>query len=373
MKQYIQFKAYLHKYLKNLGSNSSAESGISFLEIIATVFISTLILNFAFKGFSDYRQTYLRDQVTNDVNQRIRSVFGMVGPDIKQTGEGLISDPNFPAIVVSKVNVPNTSPVETTYEIIIRRGIIDTPLPICQNISAGTNSAVMVMDDSPSANPGCELFDNDDDGWPDVVKQWRDKRLSDGGTVRGYIYDGVGNGEFFDYNGEITKDSSNADMTPAAGSPATTPYRVSLDNSSHTWANTYTPNPSSRIYLIEERRYRLELDPTDPELNNFQVVIDDNETLDLVAGIDQLSIKANVKQEESGTTYECDVIPPSVSTDCTPNLADVTSYSWAQIQSIEITVTALPADTLSQNASDYISSSDLELTEKFFPRNVFSF
>ena len=375
MKRYIQCKPYLQNYPKKLANYSFSQRGISFVEIITTLLISSILLHFAFKGFSYYRQTYLKDRVNMDLNQRLRSVFDMIDPDVKQTGEGLVSDPKFPAIVVSEVTIPNTNPVETTNEITIRRGLIDSPLPICQNITAGTTDPVMVMDESPGAYQGCELFDNDSDGWPDVTKQWRDKRLSDGGTVRAYIYDGMGNGEFFDYTGEITKDSSNANMTPTAGNPAITPYTVSLNNGGHTWQNSYTSNASSRIYLIEERRYRVEVDPNDPNVNTLQLIIDENETLNLVSHINKLNIQTNIKQESqtSSQIYQCNVIPPSQSSDCSPNLADVNSYSWAQIQSIDITVKALPEDSLSKFALQNIQESDLELTQKFFPRNIFSF
>lgn len=378
MKRYIQYKQYLQNYPnypRKLANHLFSQRGISYVEIIATMLMSSIVLNFAFQGFADYRQTYLKDQVSINVNQRLRNVFGMIEPDIKQTGEGLISDPKFPAIMVSQVPIPNTNPVETTNEITIRRGLIDSSLPICQKITAGTSDPVMVMDASPGAHQGCELFDNDNDGWSDVAKQWRDKRLSNGGQVRAYLYDGQGNGEFFDYTGEITKDNSNANMTPTAGSPAITPYTVSLNNGSHTWQNSYTPNASSRIYLIEERRYRVEVDPNDPDVNILQLVIDDNETLNLVSDINKLNITTNLKQEllASSQVYECDVIPPNQSSDCSPNLTNIDSYSWAQIQSIDITVTALPGDSLSQSALRYLQASDLELTQKFFPRNIFSF
>ena len=67
------------------------------------------------------------------------------------------------------------------------------------------------------------------------------------------------------------------------------------------------------------------------------------------------------------TTYECRVIPPG-DDECLP---DEVSYSWANIQYIEMITTLAPEEEELRRSS--LTEEDLVLTERFFPRNVFSF
>ena len=72
----------------------------------------------------------------------------------------------------------------------MRRQLIQTSLPVCRDITAGTSDAVVVMDqNSGSPLVGCEvgsLTDSDSDGWPDSwddLERWRDYRSTQGGSI----------------------------------------------------------------------------------------------------------------------------------------------------------------------------------------------
>ena len=363
MKKYILWKLHLLNCNKNYTSQEARQQGFTMIELIATTLIASILVLSGLAAFSSLRSIFVGSQFTNNVNQRLRSVFSLIGPDIQQTGEGLVSDPYFPAIEIKQITIPNTNPVETTSEIIIRKGLIGDTLPVCQSLTAGDSNPVVVTDND-STDSSClfqQSHDNVQDGIPDIVKKWEEQR--DGGSIRAYIFNGVGDGEFFDYKGEIFKNDSGNVITPSV---TNLPHTVALDMDSHTWQNDYNANSSSRIYLLEERRYRL-------QGNTLQLTIDEDETLDLVENIDKIEAKATVQLEDNGPEYVCGVIPPTTSGDCTPDLPDYSEYSWAQIKNIELKAIALKDQKLAPSIANTLRAEDLELSQKFFPRNALSF
>lgn len=327
---------------------SPSSRGMTLSELLVGTVIGMIIINLAFMGFSWSRQMYLRDQQRNEVNQTLRSVFDLVGADIRQAGEGFATDPNFPSIVITQDSANNS-------EIIIRRSLLTGSLPVCRQVVGGTSDEVFVVDDTGSV-AGCNLIDDGNDGWPDGLKIWRDYRLSNGTTVRAYIYDGTGNGEFFDYNGEGTFQADGTTVSPSPGAVAS----GSLKTNSHTWQNTYEANGSSRIYVIEERRYRLQGD-------TLQLITDDNQTISVVGDLETFNTIAHIQQDLSSTStqnYTCTVIPPIDSSSCDATLAN--PYVWSQIKSIEIKAKAL----IPENTPFSITA---EQSHKVFPRNVLNY
>ena len=217
------------KFKRHLLALDKSNQGITLVELLTGTLISSVIINLGFMGFSLSRQMYLQDQQTSSVNQTLRSVFEMVGADIRQAGEGFAEDPNFPSIVVTDDDEGNS-------ELRIRRSVLTTSLPICRKVVSGTTEEVMVVDDSGSV-AGCDVIDNDNNGWPDSLDAWRDYRVSNGSTVRAFIYDGIGNGEFFNYEGERTFAEDGLTVTP---SPDTVDS-ASITTDRHRWENTDEP------------------------------------------------------------------------------------------------------------------------------------
>jgi type IV pilus assembly protein PilW len=351
---------------KNDLSLQHGQKGFTPIEIIVASLIAALLVVSSLAAFSTLRSVFVGGKFTHNVNQRLRGAFSLIGPDIQQTGESLVSDPNFPAIEIKQITIPNTNPAKTSSEIIIRKGLIGDTLPVCQSVAADTNDPVVVTDNN-SFDSSClfnESQDNVKDGIPDIVKRWEEQREQNkGGSIRAYIFKGAGDGEFFDYNGEIFEDDLGNAIIPSA---TDLPHTVALNMNPHTWQNNYNANSSSRIYLLEDRRYQL-------QDNTLQLTINDGETLDLVENIDKIEAKATVQLEDNGTEYVCQVIPPTKSGDCTPNLPDNAIYSWAQIKNVEIKVIALKDPKLPPSLANSVQAADLELSQKFFPRNTFSF
>ncbi len=341
-KKYTKFKPHL------LGLDKS-NKGITLSELLTGTFISLIIINLGFMGFSWCRQMYLEDQQANDVNQTVRSVFEIVGSDIRQAGEGFAEDPNFPSIMVTE-NSGNS-------EIRIRRSLLTGSLPVCRQVVSGTSEAVVVVDET-EAIAGCDVIDDDNNGWPDSLDTWRDYRLSNGTIIRAFIYDGIGNGEFFDYGGEETFATDGSTVTPAPDVVAS----ASITTGSHTWENTYEANGSSRIYLIQERRYRL-------QNNNLELIIDDNEDQpsSIVGNLESFQVITHIQQDLSANSsqrYTCTVIPPQDSSDCNVTLPN--PYVWSQIRFLEI-----KPKVLISNPSSF--AVETEQSEKVFPRNILNY
>ncbi|MGK7882010.1 MAG: PilW family protein [Crocosphaera sp.] len=311
--------------------------------------VSAVIINLGFMGFSWCRKMYLQDQQSNDVNQTLRNVFEVVSSDIRQAGEGFAEDPNFPSLVITE-NSGNS-------EVGIRRSLLTGSLPVCRQVVSGTSDAVVVVDETGSV-AGCDVIDDDNNGWPDSLDIWRNYRVSNGATIRAFIYDGTGNGEFFDYNGEETFATDGSSVAPSPDVVAS----ASITTDSHTWQNTYEANGSSRIYLIEERRYRL-------RNNNLELIIDNDEeqASSIVGNLEAFQVIAHIQQDlslNSSQQYTCTVIPPNNSSSCNATLPN--PYVWSQIKFIEIKPKVL--------ISNYYSSSlETEQSQKVFPRNILNY
>ena len=323
------------------------DSGFTLVELLVSMVVASIVLSIAFLGASLNRKLYLEDQVRNSVNQNLRTALDLIGSDIKQVGEYLSKDSAFPVIQVLQTDITGTNPIEQKSEIVILRSLLDSTLKVCQNINAGTNrDNVQISDNGANPPAGCSPdVDANNDGWPDNLEKWRNYRLSHGGTVRAYIYDGAGNGEFFDYDSE--PNSKN---------------QIHKANNTN-WQYSYNASGSSRVYLMEERRYRLLCAQSSCSQDNvLQLVTNENhassKTLNLVNNLNRFKITVVTKNNSFKATGFCTTLP------CP------TSDSWTQIKSIQATVQGVnPAKSnlISIKAND---KKKLQLTQQFFPRNT---
>lgn len=350
MKKYTQFKLILH----NCKDNQNLNKGFTLIEAISTLLMGSIILAAAFSGFFQIKEFFGKDKLSVDVNQRLRTAFQTIGPDLQQMGEN-VTNKEFPAVDLSIKNGSS--------EITIRRGGLEgapqglEPLTLCADITVDSTDPVTVLDKSFSSSPVCvSANDTNGDGWPDIVKQWQD--LRNGNTVRAYILDTATNkGEFFEYNGEETLDSSGATMTPSSG---TEPHEVKLKTNNHTWANAYSAG-STAIYLFYESTYKV----TDNKLQ----LIRNGEVFDLVEDIEKLDITAILQENVSATEYRCETINLT-EVDCDPTLL-LDDYTWNQIKSLEVKITAKPPQDKANFAK--LTEDDLSLTQQFLPRNRLNF
>ena len=371
MKNFILWKVFLQNYSKKSLSFSTNNSGYTLIEALTSVMIGGIVLGASLGGFLSIKELMFGDRVKTDINQRLRTVFSTIGPDIQQTGEGLISNPNLPAVVVAQQTLPG--PI-TTSEISIRKADLIGSLTLCTDLTNGTTNPVNVIDDpatppTPAPPPGCEVTDSDNNGWPDNIEIWQGKKTENGGTIKAFIFDSTtGNYEFFDYINEQTR-LAGSTMTPSAGN---TPDEVNLTTNSHIWQNTYLAG-SSVIYLLEERKYEV-------NNNTLQLVVNGTDTFNLIESIENIDITVYLQESLGADIYACKIIPPTVASDCPPDPANPgapayipSNYTWAQIKSVKVDVVAQPSSSAPVNATNNLSSDDLTLSQEFFPRNRLSF
>ncbi len=326
-----------------------------------------VILGFAFSGFLSMRQSFVGDTGVADVNQRLKTIFASIAPDMIQVGEGL-TDTDLPLLEITQRTIPNTNPVEKTSDITIRRTLLPQTLTSCTAITALSTTKPLVVDES-STNSLCKRNDNENpkDGWPDTLKLWNQKRNNDPGTIKAYIYDRSTNrGEFFDYKGEIIK---KADGTTITNPNTTTKIveTVNLDTNDHTWTNNYPEG--SIIYLMDKRQYQVDLDQ-----KKLKLIVNDQveDTFELTENLDKLDITATLNKldDTTGNTTEhlCKVITEAGGpTSCTPSFPNpTTEYKFNQIKSIEISATVKENEDSSKKLR---KDEDLTMSQKFYPRN----
>lgn len=310
-KQYITLKQFIH----------NSDKGFTLIELLVSTIVASIVISMAFSAVTYNRRLYVEDQTRVNVNQNLRAAMDFVGADIKQAGER-ITVANFPVISIN-----------SSSELTLRRRLDFPVLPVCQAIAASSTNNVFAASSGATPPAGCNpLPDTNGDGWRDNLEAWRNYRCSldnnpgcqgtSSEKVRAFIYDGNGNGEFFDYIGE---NSTTFEMQKPA---------------SHRWLRAYAT--TSSIYLLEERKYTL--------LNNIlQLSIDGKTPEKLVNQLSAFEVKAILQSgTEKGTFPE-------------------TGDSWNQIKSIKVNLTATDPPTQLN-----IKRARLQATGQFYPRNVLS-
>jgi hypothetical protein len=147
--------------------------------------------------------------------------------------------------------------------------------------------------------------------------------MENGGAVWAYVYNPVSDdGEFILYDAE---DSSGK--------------HIHKDNAEK-WQHTYKVTDLARIYILEQRTYRLSGDLLQLTLNG-----DSGNSLNLVHRIDDFQVQVHM---QDGTT--ADAFGPS--------------DDWTEVRSMQVTLTGSAQDRDREVARTW--------TTEFFPRNVLS-
>ena len=357
------------------------------LELLIGLIAGSVILTSALGGFNTLRQLFVRDTVKTDINQRLTIAFGSLGPDIQQAGEGLTNDVNFPVIEVTNDADGST--------ITIRKADLIGFLPLCEDATSGATTEINIIDEPDNPTTPDPLVDcpasyaSDDDGFPDDLFQWRQKRINAGGTIRAYIYDSVEeSGQFIQFTGEETLNSSGASIMVVDGDGTDPPVRADTINMLvNADLDTTYERGTSVIYLLEERTYQV-----DNTNDTFQLTINDEDgvqTLDLLESIERMDISIAgtfIEELSNGTTivedYQCTIVPPvSVSNDCEardPNASlsqfdQPEEYNWSQIESVDVTIVSEIPDGSPTNIDDTVKIEDRTSLQKFTIRNRLSF
>jgi hypothetical protein len=263
------------------------------------------------------RKIYEADQARTDVNQNLRSALDLIGMDLRQPGERLPDDFPVLAVVDGAGGLPDV--------LVIRRNLLEAVLPLCQQVNAGSSTDdVRVVDLGPSPPQGCDpVPDDDGNGWPDNIDEWREFRTVHGGAVSGYLYDPIDHlGEFFVYDDE----STTHEYLDRGGSGG--------------WQNTYLVNQMCRVYMIEERAYRL-----DQDVLGYVVNGDVDNPVNLVARVTDFQLRAIFADGTETTTL---------------GPAD----AWDELRAIEVVISG-ESEVRGRTMRRTLSA-------RFFPRNILS-
>lgn len=234
-------------------STRNSERGFTLLELLIAAVVSTIVAGVVLPVVLSGRQVYALDQNRTSVNQSLRGALDLLGADVRQAAEMLPG--NFPAIVVIDGG-------DGPDELILRRNLLDEVLAVCKDVNG---SVIFIADPGAKPRPECAPQDKDSNGWPRNIGAWRNYRLGVLGKVlTAFVYDPVGRrGYFVRYDGE---DSSGLKLHFTGGG----------------WPANDRPGVGWRVYVLEERRYRL-----DPSQGLLQLIVDGDQASprNLAAGV----------------------------------------------------------------------------------------
>lgn len=280
--------------------------GFTLIELLAATSAGLLILSFAVPFTSMFRDTMGNDIAKSRISSSLRGGMDIIGADIRVAGENLPSV--FPAVELTN---GASGAADTLY---LRRNLLDEILPVCAASAAGATTITFANN---STVAGCSYS-----GQTTAYNSWRNYRISQGGTVRAYIFNTVTKlGEFIRYNNDVNGGTSYSVRT---ASGLTRAY----------------PAGSSAMYMLEEWRINLASNSIQIQTNQ------DATTLGTISfGITNMQVSILMQ-------------------DATTKTAFTTADAWDQIKSIDLTLTGVD-EYRNQNITR-------SLIGKFFPRNVLS-
>jgi type IV pilus assembly protein PilW len=309
---------------------SCAESGYSVLELLVALSVASSVAAGSLTLALSSRRMYVTEQARARVQESLRTARDFLTTDVRQAGERLVSD--FPAIeVIRGEDLPGGAPGDPD-ELVIRRNVLDVVLRVCEDVVA-TDPRIAVAD-KDGALPGCDPLPIDPaDVYPTNLQDWSDHRLAAGGAVAAYVYNPVTRqGEFFTFDSEGELGGAGEDY-----------YFVARAGGSPDWQFAYPAGQAPRVYLLEERRYRL-------EDGVLQLVLDGDVTdpVNLVDSIEDFQVR---------------VWPAPTVLEPSPPPADVfAGPDWDELRAVEVTVAGRVDHGLRSYRRDW--------TAEIVPRNV---
>lgn len=281
------------------------------------------VIGSAFAITMSSRELMQADQTRTDANQSLRSAMDIIGNDVRLVGERLSGQgaPDIPPVILVGGN-----------DLTLRRNALENSLPVCNSAPGTTGPSavplvsgkILISRKGTKRDANFTQCDNDGprdkdlDGMPDDLEAWKAYREEndDEGPVRAYAFsNGPAGGEFFNYSGELNE---------SAG--------YSVSNASGAWQKNYSMTGRASVYLLDERRYRLNGTTLELILNN-----DTANPLSVLRGVSDFQVRALMQ----GTAEQT-------------NLSLVSD--WKLIRAIRVSLTV----------------DGRVLTSEYFPRNILS-
>ena len=419
--------------------------GFTLLELVVASAVALTILGISLGMLSEQRRWVLGDQTRASANDNLRLASDLIGQDIKQAGERLEANAQLSgiSIIAGTTGAPST--------LILQRQLLQETLPVCQNIGVGTTSttidvsvlngtiggtdygpAVANCTYSYSAPTGGELSSALTTLQPTSnLRSWRtfrctqnspatsgtDPCASTGSTTAwAYIYQqdspSLGHGEFFQYSTEERGNCLGSTAFATPPSPRTCQKIRRAGSTGWKYSYTYNPNAAAndtsqpRLYLLEERRYSVELDTSTTRADDYILKLSINQQAEnrIANQISNFQVWAKVPSSYNAAPYSAPAswgcaAGGSASTAPNPSLpnqwycADFNNIvnsdpflraqyikDWQELQGVRVSITGLLTDqqkgALTQQQQQQLDptnpNSALKLTSEFFPRNVAS-
>lgn len=309
-----------------------SSSGLTLVELLVAITVSSMIFALVLPLILSHHRLVTVDQARTSVFQTLRSAMDLVGTDVRIAGERL-EQRGGPGIMPIAID---TGEAGASDELVLRRNLLDYVLPVCDEIKAGSSeNNIKIRNNSLHNYPECQR-EHPSAGWPPELLAWKEYREGHGGAagqVRAYIYSPLTKlGEFFIYDDE---DASKFQIHRLAGADSSWAYDYEVNK------NANPPHDLSRLYILEERRYRLNADGV------LEVIVNGDfaNPQSIAGGITRFTVRA-IRSDGSV-------------------MADLsTSAHWRELMAIEITLDA--------QAAARRETVDRTLTSRFFPRNVLS-
>jgi type II secretory pathway pseudopilin PulG len=381
-----QFRSNVSPLLPSAPSQSKPlqpNVGITLVELIASTVVASMVISVAFGGMMFNRELYAQDEVRTRVNQTLRSAMDLVGADAQQIGEQILrADPAFPAVELRRTPAtPAPGSTDWSSSLIMRRNLLPF-LTVCQNLgnpgdseatppvaptsqTGITSIQIFTRDTNPNdevrPEGTCGELSNERDNASapaiDAVRdRWNTARTNNGGTLRAFLYDGNGGGQFVTVTGFTSPDANSRTVT------------IQSANGLQFYANG-----RARLYFLEERRYEVDTN------RNLTLKIDDGTPQTVVSGVERFQVRITTNPVVSTDPLinhfafcEYSQADRCLNPD-TSISADARLDSWSVINHLRVTLIA--RDTTAENGriDPKSQESARTISEDFFPRNVMNF
>lgn len=302
--------------------------GFTLVELLVAITVMGVVMALLSPMVLSSRKTVQSDQLRTAVNQSLRGGSDMIGADIRTAGERF--PPGAQSLALPPIVIEEGDD-DTPDQLILRRNLWEGTLAVCQDVTAGTApTRILVIDENlvqvdEDAYAECGQPINDD-GWPENLAQLKAlaDSIGEGGVLFGYIFNpAIAAGEFIRF--KVPDDADSTGEVERAEAPI--PVH----------AQGYPLGSGSRIYVLEERRYRVGDDDI------LELLINDAPPR-LPAVADVVDLRARYVLADGSTA--------------------TTVGSWRDIRAVEL--------TLKTNTSRGPEQVERELTSRFFPRNILS-
>jgi Tfp pilus assembly protein PilW len=369
----------ISKYHRRASSPLNPNQGVTLTELIVSTVVASIVITVTLGGSMFNRELYAQDEVRTRVNQTLRSSMDLVGADIQQMGEQIRrDDPYFPVVELTRTpSNPNANDNTWTSTLIMRRNLLPY-LPVCQDLGNSTTStsangitSIQVFTRAPAdpnavRPPGdCATLINelDTSSAPAVdttIARWETARQNNGGTLRAFLYDGQGGGQF------VTVTALPATVNDSANPAATRAITIQSTNGVQFYANG-----SAKLYFLEERRYEV-------ANNNLQLTIDNGNPQTIVSGIQRFQVRIDTDPlvaTDPLVNHFAFCERPNAAERCFDPTAAVDAQfdAWSVINRLRVTLVAANPNGAGSQVRSKSEEASRILSEDFFPRNAMNF